>query len=209
MTRVCQDFASGAGGKAVDASTPIPHDDYGRYLEAARRQVEICRYHARRLNEVLDDRRLKPGVVDVDVQAYFDGAVSAVVAAHDKATEALLIATGLSEGIGGTENRTDRLQNALALLSARLRQRIDHWRDDRWDDIHDLRVRIVHHHTIKRSEDGRLEVYVIVPNGQREVRGFTEMAVELMDDFVPIVDDLEAELRAIASQHASPATRDG
>lgn len=192
----------------MEPSTQMPRDDHDRYVEAARRQVEICRYHARRLNEVLDGRRLKPGAVDVDIQAYFDGAVSAVVAAHDKATEALLVAARLSQGIGHTENRGDRLRDALPLLSNELREAIGNWRDVRWDDIHDLRVRIVHHDTVKRPEDGLMQVYVIRPDGPREIREYTKMAVELLQDLVPIIDLLESELGAIASSVRSPVKGD-
>jgi hypothetical protein len=192
----------------VDAHPQNPRDDHLRYVEAARRQVEICRYHARRLNEVLDGRKLAPGAVDVDIQAYFDGAVSAVVAAHDKATEALLIAGGFSQGVNDTENRAARVKDALSLLSGSLRRKLSRWRDDRWDDVHDLRVRIVHHNTIKRAEDGLLQVYVIRPDGQRELREYTQIAVELMDDFVPILDALEDELQEIASGKARTTAPD-
>lgn len=186
-----------------------PDDNHHSYLDAARRQVEICRYHDRRLNEVLVDRRLKPGAVDVDIQAYFDGAISAVVAAHDKATEALLVAAGSPEGVGDTEKRSERVRNALSLLSDELQAAIGDWRDDRWDDIHDLRVRIVHHVTTKRPEDGLMQVRVIRPNGPVELRQFTKMAVDLTEDLVPLIDRLEAELDEISSAVGSQVNSDG
>lgn len=192
----------------MEIPTRRPDEDQYSYLNAARRQVEICRYHSRRLNEILDDRRLRPEAVDVDIQAYFDGAISVVVAAHDKATEALLVAAGLSHGVGDTDKRSERLKHALSLLSRELQEAIGDWRDDRWDDIHELRVRIVHHVTAKRPEDGLMQVNVIRPNGPVELREYTKMAIDLIEDLVPLLDRLEAELVEISSPVRSQVNSD-
>jgi hypothetical protein len=162
------------------------------YIVAARRKIRIGDFHEEHLRMALDRNGPNLGPPSVEVQAYFEGVLSAFVAACDQAAEALKLGFGLSR-------EEPNLREALeAMPPSPLRTKFFKWHDASIaSDVRAVRRRAAHHHYGK-TLGGELGLAVEFPPG-RDGRGGsrvidTKAVVEHLDGLGALLDKLSESI---------------
>jgi hypothetical protein len=164
------------------------------YLNAARRKVEIARYHLEQLERLrlvppLDGPRECP----VPIQAHFEGVVISVMAAVDQTAQAINSALNL----GARESQLfDKAFGAVTAAVPALKT---------WcgkpigRDLRGVRRSAIHH-SYEKTPDGplprwRVEESSVRYEGSRELRVYGEAAVAHAEELIRLIPAIQSELR--------------
>jgi hypothetical protein len=194
-----------SGGKMTDTQNRAPiakssaknDDEIGRCLFAAKRKIDVARYHLVQLCERLDRTSKPQALPPIPVQAHFEGVVVSITAAEEKVKEALRTAYGVSRD---DEHKCKRLYNEFARKLPALAA----WYANAsplLGDIREVRNLAIHQYYEKRPitaggpaagwevdkpEETRYE-------GPRELKEYSEAALLLgtvLRDLIPQIEEL-------------------
>ncbi|MDA8358845.1 MAG: hypothetical protein M0Z95_21690 [Actinomycetota bacterium] len=155
------------------------------YLDAASRKVKIARYHAEKLDALLQSGA---AATTVAVQAHFEGVLYALVAAWDKTEEGinLQFSLGLAQ---------DDLHDALKEMpKSRLRSSLFKlYQSAIAADVRSIRRLAVHHSYKKTPRGPQLEVELPTGKaygGSRTLIVYANAAVSHLESLEPLLDQL-------------------
>jgi hypothetical protein len=159
------------------------------YLNAAARQVEIGAYHCEQLKARL--KKFKGGAVPTPIQAHFEGAVLASLAAIDKVAQAVNSALKLRAQNG------EKFEKAFKEICAL--EGVEEWYQNPLGiDLRRTRVRIAHYAYRKESRDIHLQVEDVSSkyDGSREISAYAESALEYAKELCKLIPTIEENLRS-------------
>ncbi len=181
-------------GKAPVAAGSAKNDDeVSRCLFAARRKIDIARYHFSELCDHCGRALAQEELPPIPVQAHFEGVVVCVVAAEEKIKEALRSAYGVSRD---DERECKRLYSAFA---RKLPAMAEWYSNALVADIRDVRNLAVHKHYEKNpvTEGGPPPVWEVDKpektnyRGPRELRKYGQDAVDIGAALIGLIPQIE------------------
>lgn len=163
------------------------------YIEASRRKIEISRFHADRLGEVVGR-----DANTVEVQAHFEGVLYAFVAVCDQTAEAIHLGLRLD-----TSPVTLRAY-IPAIPDPSIRSKLKTWYEsDIVVDVLAIRRRAVHHHYKKTPHGPRLEVQLpprrTPYGGSRLVDEYAKAAVVHLEQMQSLLSELALAINAASA----------
>ena len=185
---------------------PTPKRAWQNHLDSAQRQTCIAAYHVKRLEELLRGQR-HGTEVPIPIQAHFEGAVVASIAAIDKVAQAVNSALKLRTRSSDTFEK--------AFTEIRHIEPVDKWyRNQFGRDLRRIRVRIAHysytkdftgvHFTVEDSQTNY--------NGPREILAYARASLEYSGQLCALIPNiityLEAHLSSPAASNLTTASSD-
>ena len=168
-------------------------DDWPRYIDAAKRKIEIAEYHCDQLKHALSNASVphdwRP---EIRTQACFEGVVVATIAAVDQIAQAVNSALNLHLASGKL------FEGTLGEILERVPE-YENWRQQPIGrDLRRLRTRMVHYSYTKSSNGPRWEVEVANEDyaGPRDLLGYAEATTAYAQELGSLAGKLETSLAA-------------
>ncbi len=170
---------------------------YQDYLVAARRKIEIARYHGDCLESLTPNELsiIENGLPLVKVQAHLEGLIYAFIAATDQLGEGLNLGLRL-------HLYQPNLQNAIEGMDKRksqLRRDLQRWQENPLaKDVRELRRQATHHHYGKTQQGPQWLVDHLPKSrysGSRDLDEYSKAVLEHLEKLLTIIDEYDTQLK--------------